>query len=83
MSSGGSVVLNEPDAAADSSSDTIQIAWIWIASRILVFLAAFVGSMRAAGFHASVTSYVQIWFRWDTAWFNSIAQQSNVDGVVQ
>ena len=82
MSSGSSAVLNEPDAAADSSSDTIQIAWIWIASRILVFLAAFVGSMRAAGFHASVTSYVQIWFRWDTAWFNSIAQQGYAPAYV-
>jgi hypothetical protein len=66
--------LTPPSLESDKST-TFSIAWIWLLSRILVFSAAFIGSLRAAGFHASVTSYLHVWFRWDTAWFDSIAQQ--------
>jgi hypothetical protein len=52
----------------------VRIAVIWLASRVVVVIAAVVGSwslLKDSGF-------ANLWFRWDTQWFDSIARYGYV-----
>ena len=53
---------------------TARITWIWLASRALVFAAAAVGSLHALTKGPLLSTYSDLWFRWDTQWFDSIAR---------
>ena len=56
----------------------VRITWIWFASRALVFIAAAVGSLHVLRSSPALSSFSQLWFRWDTQWFDSIARYGYV-----
>ena len=59
-------------------TSSVRITWIWLASRAMVFIAAAVGSLHALSSGPALSGFSQLWFRWDTQWFDSIARYGYV-----
>jgi len=61
-------------ARLDRKSDLISVAWWWLGTRVLTLLAALVGGWAAvSASNSPISTYVELWNRWDTRWFESIA----------
>ena len=55
-------------------SDTSAVVWWWVGTRVLTLVAALVGGWAAvSASNNPLTTYVELWNRWDTRWFESIA----------
>jgi len=64
-------------------TDTQIVVLTWISTRILTYLAAAAGSLailRAAD--QPLVAYVELWNRWDSRWFESIATEGYVGTYV-
>ena len=61
-------------AQLDRKSDLITVAWWWLGTRVLTLLAALIGGWAAvSASNSPISTYVELWNRWDTRWFESIA----------
>lgn len=55
-------------------SDTNAVVWWWLGTRVLTLVAALVGGWAAvSASNDPPSTYVELWNRWDTRWFESIA----------
>ena len=55
-------------------SDTSAVVWWWLGTRVLTLVAALVGGWAAvSASNDPPSTYVELWNRWDTRWFESIA----------
>ena len=55
-------------------SELTSVAGWWIGTRVLTLLAALAGGWGAVSTSAApLSTYVELWNRWDTRWFESIA----------
>ena len=55
------------------SRETLQVALVWLATRVLVLGAAAAGSWAALTAGDAGNAYLALWRQWDTNWFESIA----------
>ena len=55
-------------------SDSASVAWWWLGTRLLTLLAALLGGWATvSSSNSSISTYIELWNRWDTRWFESIA----------
>ena len=59
---------------AVSRTDTTAVLWWWLGTRVLTLVAALAGGWAAVTSTPNpLSTYVERWNQWDTAWFESIA----------
>lgn len=64
-------------------SDVAAVTWWWVATRLVTLAAALLGSWALVVTSDSpLDTYVDLWNRWDTRWFESIAVEGYVGTYV-
>lgn len=68
---------------ASPRTDTAAVVWWWLGTRVLTLVAALAGGWAAVSASAQpLNTYVELWNRWDTRWFESIAVHGYVGPYV-
>lgn len=64
-------------------SDVAAVTWWWVGTRVITLAAALLGSWTLVVTSDSPPdAYVELWNRWDTRWFESIAVEGYVGSYV-
>jgi hypothetical protein len=65
--------LRDPHRQYPEQQDRYVVA-VWFATRALVFLAAWIGGLALLQDNGSITGYFDLWNRWETPYYLSIAE---------
>lgn len=61
-------------AAAYPKVQDRSILWVWLGTRAIVFLAAWVGGATLLADQGGISGYLALWDRWETPYYASIAE---------
>lgn len=56
------------------ASNDRRVVFVWLATRGLVFAAAWIGGLALVGEQGGLSGYLELWNRWETPYYLSIAQ---------